>query len=193
MCFRPHMKGSEDLVLLLDNLVFQGLNSPIISCLLFTTVYIQHLLFTAVYIYHMTPYCFQRDLASSIKHNAHKQIPQCLVRFREQHHTYIMSFGIMASQSPNFQLWLLQNSLFFQAQSYSTGPIVCLCRFLQNPYNQCSAYLLLESYAQLICSVFIKQVISVLAKGQFNCTNNFENDSSINTIVLYICALKFTL
>lgn len=63
----------------------------------------------------MTPYCLQRDSASSIKHNAPKQILQCLVSFREQHHTYVTSFGIMASQPSNFQFWLLKNSLFFQA------------------------------------------------------------------------------
>lgn len=118
MCFRPHTKVPEDLVLLLDNLVFQGLSSPIISCLLFTTVTSS----TGYSLPCTTPYCLQRDSASSIKHNARKQIPQCLVSFREQHHTYVMSFGIMASQSPNFQFWLLKNSLFFQAQGYSTGP-----------------------------------------------------------------------
>ena len=133
MCFRPHTKVPEDLVLLLDNLVFQGLSSPIISCLLFTTVTSS----TAYSLKCTTPYCLQRDLASSVKHNARKQIPQCLVSFRDQHHTQLCllalwhhsnltsSFGFLRTLY-SFRHKAIQRAHTLQIFTKALQPMFCL-------------------------------------------------------------------
>lgn len=94
--------------------------------------------------------------------------------------------GIMTSPPRSFWFWLPKSYFFIWAQLPNRS-ILGLCCDLTKTYLQCSDYFLYSSYVQFICSVFIKQVISVPAKGQFNCNNNLEKDNPINTIVLCMC------
>lgn len=124
-------------------------------------------------------YCLQRDSGSSIMPNVPMCIPQCWVS--------CMNYDIITTS-----LLLLVELVIHLGTKYPVGPSFAFAVILQSPYNQCSVYLLFLNYAQFICLVFIKQVISVLAK--VNLIAPITLKKTVQSIQwYYVCALKFTL